>query len=158
MPLLGLARGQLKKGFSLLELLVVVALIGILGAIGIPIYKGYITRAKSVDAVIALRSISAAQEKYKVINGVYFSNTVAGPSLASSAEISSSLLNNASLNTVSYYFYIPPLANCASPPVRTPTRPARQFCALASSLDGLTTYTIDQTDNVNDQLNNDVNF
>jgi prepilin-type N-terminal cleavage/methylation domain-containing protein len=36
----------MKKGFTLIELLIVVAIIGILGGVGIPMYNGYMTKAK----------------------------------------------------------------------------------------------------------------
>ena len=134
-----------------------VAIIGILGAVGLPVYQGYLDKAKKTDAVLALRSISAAQERYKMVSGTYFTNTITGPSAASSAEISQSLLNGTALNTSSYYYYIPPVASCAAPPSRTPTRPARQHCALAQSVaNAAHTLTIDQTDYINDENNNDV--
>lgn len=140
-----------------MELLLVVAIIGILGAVGLPVYQGYLDKAKKTDAILALRSISAAQERYKMVSGTYFTNTITGPSAASSAEISQSLLNGTALNTSSYYYYIPPLASCAAPPTRTPTRPARLHCAVAQSVtNSSNTYTIDQTDYINDQNNNDV--
>ena len=37
---------SVKKGFTLIELLVVVAIIGILAGVGIPIYEGFIARAR----------------------------------------------------------------------------------------------------------------
>ena len=36
----------MKKGFTLIELLIIVAIIGILSGVGIPMYNGYMTKAK----------------------------------------------------------------------------------------------------------------
>ena len=37
---------KLKKSFTLIELLIVVAIIGILAGVGIPMYNGYIVKSK----------------------------------------------------------------------------------------------------------------
>ena len=47
----------IKKAFTLIELLIVVAIIGILAGVGIPMYNGYMTKAK----------ISATASKQKMI-------------------------------------------------------------------------------------------
>jgi len=66
-----------SRGFSLIELLIVVALIGILSAIGIPMLQGMISDAKISTAKNNLQSIYVAQLEYKSDNGSYY-NTGGG--------------------------------------------------------------------------------
>jgi len=60
-----------EKGFTLIELKIVIAIIGILAAIAIPQFSAYRTRSYNSAAQADLRNAATAQEAYYVDNQTY---------------------------------------------------------------------------------------
>lgn len=60
-----------SSGFTLIELMIVVAVIGIIAAIAYPNYTQYVERARRTDAQGALMGLAAAMERHRTANGTY---------------------------------------------------------------------------------------
>ena len=63
------------NGFTLTELLVVVAILGILAAVGVVSYSGYVSSAQRKTAENLMQQIALAQSEHLSDNGIYYSVT-----------------------------------------------------------------------------------
>ena len=62
---------RIQQGFTLIELMIVVAIIGILAAIALPAYQDYTVRARVSEGIMAAGGCKAAIAEYVASNGTF---------------------------------------------------------------------------------------
>jgi type IV pilus assembly protein PilE len=115
-------------GFSLVELMVVVAVLGILAAIAVPSYQDYVLRSKLVDALSSLAQQRVSMEQYYQDNRSFDSTPAAATGNCGIA-----------LPASSYFTYACATANAGQEFTITATGSAASTAAFA--------YTVDQGNN-----------
>jgi type IV pilus assembly protein PilE len=76
-PAPGRARGRLNGGFTLIEVLIVVVVIGILVSIGYPAYVDQMVKARRAEAHNALMDLASRQERFFNDNRTYTADMAA---------------------------------------------------------------------------------
>ena len=65
-----------SAGMTLIELMIVVAIVALLASIAVPSYRQYVLRANRTEATTALLQLAAAQEKFYLQNNTYAGNAL----------------------------------------------------------------------------------
>ncbi|EMT5257092.1 pilin [Neisseria gonorrhoeae] len=64
----------LQKGFTLIELMIVIAIVGILAAVALPAYQDYTARAQVSEAILLAEGQKSAVTEYYLNNGKWPEN------------------------------------------------------------------------------------
>ncbi|HGO7177188.1 TPA: pilin [Neisseria meningitidis] len=76
----------LQKGFTLIELMIVIAIVGILAAVALPAYQDYTARAQVSEAILLAEGQKSAVTEYYLNHGKWPSNN-SSAGVATSSEI-----------------------------------------------------------------------
>ncbi|HFB1046346.1 TPA: pilin, partial [Neisseria gonorrhoeae] len=87
----------LQKGFTLIELMIVIAIVGILAAVALPAYQDYTARAQVSEAILLAEGQKSAVTEYYLNHGIWpADNGAAG--VASSSSIKGKYVKEVEVN------------------------------------------------------------
>lgn len=68
---MGLKKMKKQNGFTLVELMIVIAIIGVLGALSFPSYDSYMKKSRRADAKVGLSKLADRQERFYLQKNTY---------------------------------------------------------------------------------------
>ena len=125
-----LHRKSNQKGFTLIEILIVVVIVAILAAISVPIYLEYVESARASDAKTAISSIWQAAQIYYQDRGEYPATVEELEDSRSNVRLS--VKGRQSCNGISRLLVIRRCRSQPSRPIRWPVEPAKKFAMISS--------------------------
>ena len=87
-----------QRGFTLIEIMIVVAIVAILAAIAIPNYRDYVTRGRVVEATAGLADARTKMEQFFQDNRTYPAGCVIAPAAPSATDVQLQSLQNFTLS------------------------------------------------------------
>ncbi|HFB3345499.1 TPA: pilin, partial [Neisseria gonorrhoeae] len=77
----------LQKGFTLIELMIVIAIVGILAAVALPAYQDYTARAQVSEAILLAEGQKSAVTEYYLNHGEWPANNTSAGVASSATDI-----------------------------------------------------------------------
>jgi prepilin-type N-terminal cleavage/methylation domain-containing protein len=126
----------MRKSFTLIELLIVVAILGVISAIGIPMYNGYVQTSKELVAQNSLKSIGLIESDFYTENNKYFITNTGNQTRTINIQLFSG--KNTLDENSDYYYFIRPFNSTGY----------RAYAHPKNNSSGLKRYCVDHNDRI----------